>query len=1288
VLDLAGMIVKLTPQGIRETADQLKQFTREAGKAEDANSELAKSNGAAANAMYEFGAKVDMVSGGPLTLLKGAMLALPIAYVGKQIFDLGVGIIETGAKFEVLQKQLQATMGSESAAADAMKWIEDFATSTPLQVEQVTESFNMLKAIGIDPMNGSLQAMVDATSFTAQGYEGLISVTRQMGQAWAKERLSGEEVLRLRERMIPVYDLLADKMGKTTTQIAEMAEKGLLGRKEIKLLMEAMGEKYAGAAALQMDTLTGAISNLQDAWTFAQREIANAGAMDAVREGIEALIKSIEDLTASGDFERIGESFGEILEAAADALPSVVESFEKLLKILPTVLKHVDEIAKALAIMWAADKAQVLLGVLSKFAPALTGAAGAAWGLYGAIGAVVGYGLAEWFDTWNRSLGGVSGEKIHAFGQALRDVFGDQGSAVLANFGDESWDQTQRIVAAVTYLEDEIIAKGKGAGTQWDALAAVYQAAMGTMKETTITVTPEIVKGTDDVGNAAEKTKKKVKDFWTAFKIGPDLAPQMMVFGEMTGKAQKMGLSLDAAGKGAKSFGGNVQKVLQSVAPAPPLFNATADAVGQAAERMQAFRAAFQSQDWTANDLLHGLELVKIESKDAEEAIRELGIETGDVKVTWETVEKVAAKLGRNVEDVAQAMGFAKNGTQQFTTELEKLNAAALAFSEEFQQSIVDLFGGTFQKLLSGEFESLGEFIGEWFSNFGQMAGEMIINQLVSAMFSKETTLTDAFDSLFGEGGALSGAKGVVAGAGLMFAGNQIGGAEGALTGAVGGAIAGTSISPGIGTIVGAVIGGVVGYLGGKGQDKPIINVQRIGVGSAWQGGAAGVSTQNAGMGAEEDRLLSLGIAATYRAINTQWRDLIRGFRDLELFDFLLEMPEIIDQSFEMSAEAFQQWLAEDKLPTDFLSTYAHALERGLANLGFNHEMFSQLYAEMIDMTGSERMEGLSHVINGLRQVNELLEMDFKGLEARAGENFMDEFLRFTQEAGEQMEVLTAGWDDMSIMERAADLENIGTVFQNVTQATLQMLRSLDSMAQQLTNQFDALTEQFTTRGMSDEQLWSHLESRYDYYANLLENTDDPNLIMEYTQRMIQILSQASGMISDEDWTRQAGTTGQTWQEWFISMTEGAQAAADAALEEQRARVQAVYDELYLQLDSTTDRFYTLAGGMTETTDVLADLDTALINFGGALDILTGVLVNIPALGGNEIGKAASASALAGGGSGGVGGGVMHLTIEAPEPPIVRVNINGSLAALQPFVEAIVERRSIAIERQIRSAIS
>ncbi|MAC99668.1 MAG: tape measure domain-containing protein [Pseudomonadales bacterium] len=233
-------------------------------------------------------------------------------------------MLQTGDQFEGMQTQLTSLMGSIEGGEKATEWIKQFTRDTPLQLQDVTEAFTLLKAFGLDPMDGTLQAITDQSEKLGGGMEKLTGISSALGQAWAKQKLQGEEILQLVERGVPVWDLLQKVTGKNTEQLQELSSKGKLGRDVIRDLIAEIGKAAEGSAAANMSRLTGIVSNLRDVAADFLDRIANSGAMDYVKQQLLGVADAIDQMDKDGRLDRLAASLSDAFIQASEWLKRFV----------------------------------------------------------------------------------------------------------------------------------------------------------------------------------------------------------------------------------------------------------------------------------------------------------------------------------------------------------------------------------------------------------------------------------------------------------------------------------------------------------------------------------------------------------------------------------------------------------------------------------------------------------------------------------------------------------------------------------------------------------------------------------------------------------------------------------------------------------------------------------------------------------------------------------------------------------------------------------------------------
>lgn len=257
--------------------------------------------------------------------LTARLAAFAAAYVGiNQLRNALTAIFQTGDKFEKLDIQLAGVMGSIQAGEQASAWIKQFAKDTPLQLDQVTETFVRLKNFGIDPMDGAMQAIVDQSEKLGGGYERVQGISLALGQAWAKQKLQGEEILQLIERGVPVWQLLENVTGKNTQELQRLSSAGELGRDVIKQLIDEIGRSAEGQAAKGMSTLSGLISNAKDNLDQFYNMIATSGALDWLKGQLDSLNKTMAEMAASGELQQLAKNISNGIVATAEAVKSLV----------------------------------------------------------------------------------------------------------------------------------------------------------------------------------------------------------------------------------------------------------------------------------------------------------------------------------------------------------------------------------------------------------------------------------------------------------------------------------------------------------------------------------------------------------------------------------------------------------------------------------------------------------------------------------------------------------------------------------------------------------------------------------------------------------------------------------------------------------------------------------------------------------------------------------------------------------------------------------------------------
>ncbi|WP_429235044.1 tape measure protein [Aeromonas salmonicida] len=267
---------------------------------------------------------------GAIGSLTGRLLALASTWFGLQTLTTQlVAMFKTGDQAERLDVQLKAVMGSIAGGAEASAWIQDFAKNTPLQLDEVTRVFVRLKAFGIDPMAGAMQGIVDQAYKLGGGFEEVQGISLALGQAWAKQKLQGEEILQLIERGVPIWQLLEQVTGKNTAELQKLSEAGKLGRDTIAALMNEIAAQSSGAARDNMSLLSGLISNAQDNLAKFYRLVSESGALDWLKGQLANLNAEFEAMARDGRLQAWAQRLSDGFISLGETLKSLIQTLSE-----------------------------------------------------------------------------------------------------------------------------------------------------------------------------------------------------------------------------------------------------------------------------------------------------------------------------------------------------------------------------------------------------------------------------------------------------------------------------------------------------------------------------------------------------------------------------------------------------------------------------------------------------------------------------------------------------------------------------------------------------------------------------------------------------------------------------------------------------------------------------------------------------------------------------------------------------------------------------------------------
>jgi hypothetical protein len=272
------------------------------------------------------------------------MAAFTVAAViefGKQVFNAGMAVFELTGKFEKYETVLKNTLGSQTQAKAAMEMIKDIAATTPISVDEMTESFIKMVNRGLTPSKIEIKNLADLAASQGKSFDQLTEAVldAMMGE--------GERLKEFGVKMKKNGDDVSLSFKGQTVEVQNNEE-------AIYKAIVAMGgyNGVAGTTSEMNKTLEGRSSNLGDAFDSIQLKIGEklmpvfVGILELFAKGVDWLGKLIDASGPVGSgFMIIWDALGMVFEMGKSfflwLLPDSVENMltlQNVMRVFGTVL--------------------------------------------------------------------------------------------------------------------------------------------------------------------------------------------------------------------------------------------------------------------------------------------------------------------------------------------------------------------------------------------------------------------------------------------------------------------------------------------------------------------------------------------------------------------------------------------------------------------------------------------------------------------------------------------------------------------------------------------------------------------------------------------------------------------------------------------------------------------------------------------------------------------------------------------------------------------------------------
>lgn len=261
--------------------------------------------------------------------------------IGQSAAAIGVGFSATQlirdvarvrGEFQQLEVALNTMSGSEEKANELFQQLVNTAAKTPFDLKGVAGGAKQLLAYGVaaEEVNDTIIRLGDIAAGLSIPLGDLVYL---YGTTMTQGRLFTQDLRQFMGRGIPLADELAKQFGVAKDKVGGLVTEGKVGFPEVEKAIRAMtseGGKFAGLMENQSKTITGQISNLQDA-------------VDSM-------------------FNEIGKSSQGAISGAISTASSLVENYERVLDILGQIVVTYGAYKAAMVAASAFNKAATTVG--------------------------------------------------------------------------------------------------------------------------------------------------------------------------------------------------------------------------------------------------------------------------------------------------------------------------------------------------------------------------------------------------------------------------------------------------------------------------------------------------------------------------------------------------------------------------------------------------------------------------------------------------------------------------------------------------------------------------------------------------------------------------------------------------------------------------------------------------------------------------------------------------------------------------------------------------------------
>lgn len=295
----------------------------------------------------------------------GGNIDRTISRIKNGLMSLGAGIgfkeitgavANTRGEFQQLEVAFKTMLGSEEEAAKLMSQLVRTAAITPFDLKGVADGAKQLLAYGTsaEDVNETLVRLGDIAAGLSIPLGDLVYL---YGTTMAQGRLYTQDLNQFTGRGIPMIGELAKQFGVAESKVKELVEAGKVGFPEVQKVIESLtnqGGKFGGLMEEQSKTISGQISNIEDAFDTTLNEIGKSqqGLISGTLDVTSTLVENWQTVLAVLGDIAVAYGVDKAILAGSSAVTSSSYAFElkELTALLPVKEANINlDVKEALA---------------------------------------------------------------------------------------------------------------------------------------------------------------------------------------------------------------------------------------------------------------------------------------------------------------------------------------------------------------------------------------------------------------------------------------------------------------------------------------------------------------------------------------------------------------------------------------------------------------------------------------------------------------------------------------------------------------------------------------------------------------------------------------------------------------------------------------------------------------------------------------------------------------------------------------------------------------------------